>query len=106
MMKVSSYATAVLAAALFVSSCEGVSSSPWGKTSTKFNNLFGLSANTKFDLEQAINPLLSTRGGATVAAPEDEAETAAEEAELYLPGLLDAVISRPDMVRYSFYVID
>lgn len=93
-MKASSYATAVLAAALFVA-CQG---KPWGKSATHINNLFGLSASSKLGLEQSQHPLLSARGGATMAEPGDEAEE--KTAELYLPGLLDAVVIKSDMVSF------
>ena len=101
MTRASSYATAILAAALFIA-CQG---KPWGKSATHFKNVFGLSASPKFDLERSHNPLLSTRGGATVAAPEDQAEEEVA-AELYLPGLLDAVVSKSAMVRFEFMLND
>ena len=106
MMKASSYATAVLAAALLVVVCQG---KPWGQNSAaKFNNLFGLSTavptSSQLDLEHANNPLLSTRGGATKAEPGEEAEE--EPAELYLPGLLDAVVSKSDLVRNIMMIAD
>jgi len=58
--------------------------SPWGKSLVggKGNNhLFGL---------------VAARGGATVAAPEEET---AEVTELYLPGLLEATVIKSALVR-------
>ena len=69
---------------------------PWGKSVHKIMNhqqaLFGLSSRK--------NLLLETRGGSTKAAEADDEAQTEEEApvELYLPGLLDAVVSSPDMV--------
>ena len=91
MMRASSYATALLAAALFIS-CQG---KPWGKPAAHFKNLFGLSASSTLDLQQPYNPL-ATRGGADDSEPEGEEKAA----ELYLPGLLDAVVTKSAVVRF------
>ena len=61
------------------------------------NPLFGLTTLQQRDI-------LSTppRGGATKASPQEEPSNKVEEepAELYLPGLLDAVIVKTDTVRF------
>ncbi|CAB9501036.1 Transitional endoplasmic reticulum ATPase [Seminavis robusta] len=78
---------ALLLAAVLPHASHGIS---WGKSSLNHNHLsFGLSRHH----QQSI---LETRGGATKAAPEDETEEEAP-AELYLPGLLDAVVVKDDM---------
>jgi hypothetical protein len=75
---------------------------PWGKSPA---NLFGLaptSSSVKLQQhEHTNNPLLKTRGGATKAAPGDEAGSDVEEEEvkeLYLPGLLDTVVDKSSLV--------
>lgn len=103
-------AAVVLCSMAFLSSCntavEG-SLAPWGKSihnKVNNNNNNNASMNPKsFGLSRNNNFLLKTRGGSTKAAADAEAETEEEApVELYLPGLLDAVISTPDMVCRLF----
>lgn len=100
-------AVVVLCSMAFLSSCntavEG-SLAPWGKSiHNKVNNKNAIMSPKSFGLSRNNNLLLKTRGGSTKAAADAEAETEEEApVELYLPGLLDAVISTPDMVCRLF----
>jgi hypothetical protein len=65
----------------------------WGnRLKFRSNDLFGLT-----QLPSGL--LLSTRGGATKASPEEEPREEETPVELYLPGLLDAVVVKSTMVR-------
>jgi len=101
-MRIPSTSASALAAAFLLSSAAltttttvEASLAPWGK-SIRAAKLFGL--------QQQHKSILGTRGGATKPAPVDEADTEEEIApvELYLPGLLDAVVMKSDLVRNSF----
>lgn len=83
----------VLCTVLSSATVEG--GSPWGKSAAGLHkvNTFGLSSSA-----ERSSTLLSTRGGATKAAPDEEAEAEEEApAVLYLPGLLDAVVNSDDL---------
>ena len=101
--------TAALAAVVLCSvvlsspSVQG-SLAPWGKSAGLYkfhNNLFGLSSSSSSSTTSEFqrSALLSTRGGSTKAAPDEDAAEEEAPVELYLPGLLDAVVSAADLVR-------
>ena len=108
--------TAALAAVVLCSvvlsspSVQG-SLAPWGKSAGLYkfhNNLFGLSSSSSSSSttsEFQRSALLSTRGGSTKAAPDEDAAEEEAPVELYLPGLLDAVVSAADLVRNTYMLL-